>query len=67
MWCMLENDERLSDLVVELTAIADDIQAGAPRALVYPLFAAAITVATFMERRLSIATLRALFEVSHSS
>lgn len=54
-----ENEETTSDLLVEPTLIAVEMQAGAPIPLLLPSFPDAITVAIPTERRLSIAALRA--------
>jgi hypothetical protein len=60
-----ERDETTSDLVVEPTLTAEEIQAGATRALVNPSFPAAATVAIPTERRLSIIAFPAACVLSH--
>ena len=47
---IFENDDTVSDEVVDPTLIALEIHAGAPIALVYPLFPDEITVAMPTER-----------------
>jgi hypothetical protein len=54
----LENDETVSDFVVEPTLTALDIQAGAPMELVKPSLPEEITVAIPADLRLSMTALR---------